>query len=380
MATSTAQVTVVAVFSNMSTAQSAASELESNGFPREDIYLHSGETAEVVNESEPTGRRTDHAEGGVKGWFKSLFGSDGEEESEAQRDYEEAFRSGNTVLALDTTKEDAERASAVLNRHAPVDVHAEAGDASDETVAGTSVGTRGSLHTGASLRSSSDARGEESTSIPVVEEEIKVGKRAVVRGGARIHSRVIEEPVEDKIRLRRERLHIERKPVDRPAGEADLRSGTDQVIEVKEYAEEPVVSKQARVKEEVRVRKDTTETTERVRDTIRRTEVNVENLNPERSPMEGPGTDVDRDFRTDFASRYSHTGETYEAHAPAYRYGYEMANDSRYRGRDFDEVEPNLRTEFARREPDSTWERIKESVRYGWNKVTGRTRSATASR
>jgi uncharacterized protein (TIGR02271 family) len=333
---------------------------------------------EAANQPESASRHSSQSEGGIKGWFRSLFGT--QEEAEEQRDYEEAFRSGNTILALDTTEDNAERAAEVLNRHSPMNVHTEAGDASAETVAGTSVGTRGSIGNSQSRQSSIDALEKQPESIPVVREELKVGKRPVVLGGARIHSRVVEEPVEENVRLRRERLRIERKPVDRPASEADLRSGTDQVIEVKEYAEEPVVSKQARVTEEIRVKKDATEGTESVRDTVRHTEVNVENLNQERSGREAASSDLDRAFRADFASRYSDSGESYEAYAPAYGYGYEMANDSRYCGRAFDEVEPELRTEYARRHPDSTWDRIKESVRYGWNKVTGRTRSATASR
>jgi hypothetical protein len=188
----------------------------------------------------------------------------------------------------------------------------------------------------------------------------------------------VEEPVEENIRLRQERLRIDREPANRPVA-ADLRSGQEQVIEVKEYAEEPVVSKQARVKEEVRIRKDMTERAETVRDTVRHTEVDVENLSSETSRWAGSGQSLEHDFQNDFASRYFDSGEHYETYAPAYQYGYEMASDSRYRERAFDEVEPELRTEYARRHPDSTWDRIKESVRYGWNKVTGRTRAATSS-
>jgi len=46
---------------------------------------------------------------------------------------------------------------------------------------------------------------------------------------------------------------------------------------VTETAEEAVVSKTARVTEEVVVSKDVTERTERVADTVRRTEVDVDN-------------------------------------------------------------------------------------------------------
>ena len=160
MATSTTDVTVVAVFSNISTAQSAANALVSNGFSIGDIYIHSGKTAAVA-------RQADHAE---PAWFKALFGSEGNRE--AQRAYEEAFKSGNTILGLDTTEQDAARAADVLNRYPPINVHTEAGDASVRTIAGTSVGTRGSLVTPPSRRVSNQAG---------VKEDVRVKKDALER-------------------------------------------------------------------------------------------------------------------------------------------------------------------------------------------------------
>jgi uncharacterized protein (TIGR02271 family) len=369
----TTRVTVVAVFSNVSKAEAAVSELASSGFASSDISLHSTEAAATHQERQAT-----HQEGGIKAWFKSLFGS--EEHTDEQRDYEEAFTSGNTIVAIDTAERDVERVADILNRHSPINVHEEAGGAAAGTAAGTSVGTRGGVGSAPPRQGGSGAREKESGSIPVVEEQLKVGKRVVVRGGARVYSRIVEEPVEETIRLREERVRIEREPANRPANDADLQSGRDQVIEVKEYAEEPVVSKQTRVVEEVRVGKDATEKTETVRDTVRNTEVNVENLNKETSRAASSSTDVDEEFRNDFASRYASSGEKYEAYEPAYRYGHAMANDPRYRGRDFGEVESDLRAEYRRQYPESAWDRIKESVRYGWNKVAGRTRSATGSR
>jgi hypothetical protein len=208
MATSTADITVVAVFSNISTAQLAANELVSKGFSLGDIYLYSGEMAAFANEAKHAGQHSTSPEGPLKGWFKSAFGN--EKESEAQREYEDAFKSGNTILALNTTQPDAARAADVLNRYSPTNVHAEAGDASAQTVAGTSVGTRGSLGTPTSRRSSTCIRETEPEPVPVREEQLSRGKRGVVRGDARIHSRVLEELVEESSHPRQERLPIER--------------------------------------------------------------------------------------------------------------------------------------------------------------------------
>lgn len=211
----------------------------------------------------------------------------------------------------------------------------------------------------------------EELGLPVVEEELKVGKRVVQKGGVRVYSRMSERPVEEEVRLREERVRVDREPVNRPASEADIRAGRDQVIEVPEYAEEPVVAKEARVVEEVRIGKDATERTEKVNDTVRRGDVRVENL--------GRGdADIDSDYRRHFAATYP-AGD-YEDYAPAYRYGADIASDTRYRGRDYNEIEPELRQDYSRRYPESAWERVKDAVRYGWDKVTGKAHSATASR
>ena len=66
--------------------------------------------------------------------------------------------------------------------------------------------------------------------IPIVEEAIHVETRQVERGGVRIYSHVTEQPVEQEVHLRDERVTVERRPVDRPATERDLaafKEGTD---------------------------------------------------------------------------------------------------------------------------------------------------------
>ena len=50
----------------------------------------------------------------------------------------------------------------------------------------------------------------------MVEEDISISKREVERGHVRIYSRVTEHPVEEAVRLREEKVTVERRPVDRP--------------------------------------------------------------------------------------------------------------------------------------------------------------------
>jgi uncharacterized protein (TIGR02271 family) len=111
--------------------------------------------------------------------------------------------------------------------------------------------------------------------IPLSEEELQVGKRIVDRGTTRIRRYVVEKPVEQNVSLQSERVTVERR---QPVGTTTA-PGTgafeERVVEVRETAEEPVVSKTAHVAEEVVVGWEATERTETVRDTVRREEVEI---------------------------------------------------------------------------------------------------------
>jgi uncharacterized protein (TIGR02271 family) len=126
------------------------------------------------------------------------------------------------------------------------------------------------------LRGSDTGRDEV---IPVAEEELHVGKREVSRGRVRIRSHVTERPVQEQVTLAEERVQVERRPVEgsaRAGAMSDDNLFRERTIEVEERGEEAVVSKEARVVEEVLVRKEADQRTETVSDTVRKTEVEVE--------------------------------------------------------------------------------------------------------
>jgi stress response protein YsnF/sporulation protein YlmC with PRC-barrel domain len=118
------------------------------------------------------------------------------------------------------------------------------------------------------------------TTIPVIKENFEVGKRQEETGGIRIHKRVVDEPVEQKVNLREEHVKVDRRNVDRPATDADFDHSKDEDIEIREHAEVPVVNKEARVVEEIRVKKEVTEHDETVKGSVRNTEVHVDELEP----------------------------------------------------------------------------------------------------
>lgn len=114
---------------------------------------------------------------------------------------------------------------------------------------------------------------ENETTIPVVKEDLQVGKKEVETGGIRLRSRVMEEEVSKDVNLRDETVRVERNSVDRKASETDFQ---EEEIEELEYDEVPVVNKEARVVEEISLTKEVTERDETINDTVRNTEVDID--------------------------------------------------------------------------------------------------------
>jgi stress response protein YsnF len=109
--------------------------------------------------------------------------------------------------------------------------------------------------------------------IPVIREDLEVGKREMETGGVRVNTRIKEEEVEKHISLHEETVHVERTPTDRIAGAGDFR---EEEVEMHERAEVPVVNKEARVIEEISLNKEVTERDETIRDSVRNTEVDID--------------------------------------------------------------------------------------------------------
>ncbi|XKM43602.1 YsnF/AvaK domain-containing protein (plasmid) [Rhizobium ruizarguesonis] len=117
--------------------------------------------------------------------------------------------------------------------------------------------------------------GSRDEAIPVVEENLRVGKRDVNNGSVRVRAYTVETPVRENVSLRDENVEIERRTVDRPLTDAD-RAFQDRTISAEEHHEEAVVSKDARVVEEIGIRKTASDRTETIDDSVRKTEVEVE--------------------------------------------------------------------------------------------------------
>ena len=77
----------------------------------------------------------------------------------------------------------------------------------------------------------------------------------------------------------------------------------------------------------------------------------------------------DRDFRTDWERAFRSTGFGYERYQPAYQYGYAVGSEPRYRGRQWNDVEADVRRDWEQRHPNDAWEDFKDAVRHAWEHV-----------
>lgn len=354
----------------------------------------------------------------IKNFFSDIFGTD--RSTDAQM-YSEAVTRGHYVLTVTADSErEVERAADIVERYGPVDIDEQSQQWSAGAMAGQDSARMGTMQSpgmsqqsahlasqqpqqGSSLQGAgfqgaglqgTDMQGSgiqgsgiqgsgiqgsgiqgaglqgsqyldsqqraDTTAIPVIQEELKIGKREVQRGGVRIYQRVIETPVNETVGLREEHVNVERHPVDRPVSAADVNAFKETTIEMRESAEEAVVEKTARVVEEVVVGKEVSQRQENISDTLRRTEVEVEQLSPS----------DDAYFRGHWSSNYGQAGGTYDDYAPAYSYGSSMARSETYRGRPWNDVEGSLRTDWESRNTGSTWENMKAAVRHGWDRIT----------
>jgi uncharacterized protein (TIGR02271 family) len=233
-----------------------------------------------------TGGTTDQ-DTGFFASLKEMFMPD-----EDRHAYSEAIRRGGFLLTAKVGGDHAERAMDILEEHGAVDLdgrqeswRAEGwkADAGAQTLAnGTVVTTAAAAGTAAaapkqgSAAPAPAAAAGKDESIALVEESLRVGKRAVTGGRVRVRSYVVETPVEEQVTLREESVSVERRDVDRPIAAADEAAFRDRTIEATATSEEAVVSKTAHVTGEVVVSKGVEERVETVRDTVRRTEVEVE--------------------------------------------------------------------------------------------------------
>lgn len=239
---------LVAVYDSRSEAEQAYRAVLTSGIAEDHLRLCDQQRTAVQAEDQ----------GSIWDW---LFGSDVPETD--RRRYDDHLASGGTVLSvlMDAPSiANVDQVEELLGRYNPVEMHEED---TRQGLSGQPVSSAGSL----GERSRTDAREQV---IPLPQEELQVGKTATERV-RHIRTYVVEEPVQKDVRLRDERTIVER----RPATGAATGKPAERDIEIREVHEQPVVQKSVRGGEELVVRKEASERTERVADTVKKTEVDL---------------------------------------------------------------------------------------------------------
>jgi len=195
---------------------------------------------------------------------------------------------------------------------------------------------------GAGGRTTGGEQGE--ARVPVAEERLNVDKRQAELGEVQLRKTVEEEEQTVPVELEREEVRVDRRDVgDRPvqAGEEVFQEGTIRVPVRGEVAE---VNKEAVVTGEVVVGKERTTERQDVSDTVRRERV-----------------EVDKDYDQHRSGFQQHFGQRQQQHGaqwgtrswedaePNYQYGYSAGRNSQYQGRQFEDIEPDLRRDYEDR-------------------------------
>ena len=218
--------TVIATIESAKIAQQLIDELIEAGFEDQDVEILAGDEDELVAEIVERG-----------------FGK-----ADA-RGYAQAVGRGKTVVAARAAAGKAEKAAAIMERY-----EADASEPGSEL---------------------------DEASVAEVEENVAVGKRKVLSGGVRVTTSVNEQPVEETVTLRDEQVEVERQPANRKLKPEEAEAAfQEKTVEMLGTSEELEVSKEARVVGEIALGKRIDEREEKVRDKVRRTQVEVEEIKP----------------------------------------------------------------------------------------------------
>jgi len=271
---------VVTVYDTLPHAEKAVSILKAAGYQDDDIS--------VVNQKTLAASGAHEVDVREPGLWRRLFGSNVLDHEATV--YGRAVEGGGVVVSVRVPQEDVPRVMGLLDTHDPVDVLERAAKVgavpANLAKAAATAAVTAAPATAAAKAVASAARPDSSDVIRLAEEQLNVGKRLVEEGTTRIRRFVTEKPVEASVTLHEEHAQVLRRAISDPDYIADV-DWSDKMIEVIESAEQAVVSKSARVVEEVIVRKEGTDHVETVRDKVRRQQVDVQHLDAEKQRKVG---------------------------------------------------------------------------------------------
>lgn len=298
--------TLAAVFETRAEATLAKNELLQNGYDASAIRIH--DSGSVAG----TARINDDASilGNVKQMFSELFGRDHAD----QHVYAEALNRGHTVLSLETgSLDEAERAADIIDDFNPIDIDEHesmwraSGWGADVLRSGT-----GPLQTSVGAQQAAPEqhgiRPREDAVVFARSEQVVLAPGSLQRG--------------------------------------DVASGTVPP------AAEAVAD---------------------IQNTVQRSGMRIyprdAGINQDSIDIQTGNQQPDDDyFRSHWEKTY--TGGTYQEYDPAYRYGESLKDNPVYRDKEWNDVEPEARASWESRQPQSSWDKFKDAVKHGWDRLT----------
>jgi uncharacterized protein (TIGR02271 family) len=280
---------IVAVFKTAVDADEAVRALQANNLPSSAIRRYRRDDPSIPGRPESTQEQGVHyqsqaapadtrASGGFWSWLTGEDRGDWRDPNYADSDdqyYSRSVEAGNTVVAVHVDQADSERVMRLLADQNPIGLEDSGAEATTSTTSGNELrmGTTAEQRSASGEQRMGAAPGQHDETIPLAEEQVQVGKARLERP---VHVRrfVVERPVEQQVNLRDERVEIERRPAQGTT--VGDRAFEERTVEVRESHEVPMVNKTAEVTEEAVVRREGTERTETVRDTVRKEEIEVD--------------------------------------------------------------------------------------------------------
>jgi len=284
--------TIVAVFDTAAHAEAAVKALKAGGFADADIS--------IINEDRLARGRKAIAEGAREtGFWSRLFGSDDDMYQHEAAVYNQVVDKGGVVVSARVLDTEVAHAVAILDLHRPVDVHDRAitsgiappahVEAVEKKLDAVPLAAAQQVALPAKVAERNDQI------LRLAEEQLQVGKQMVETGRTRVRRFTTEREVSTDVTLHEEHAEVLRRAVTDPAYVGDL-DWEDRTIEVVETAEQALVSKTARVVEEVSLRKVGSEHVATVHEKLRHQQVEIGRVEVGGQPIQPPRVHA-RDYR-----------------------------------------------------------------------------------
>ncbi|MEO6588637.1 MAG: DUF2382 domain-containing protein, partial [Pyrinomonadaceae bacterium] len=221
--------TIVGIFDDYTEAQAAVKALGNAGVKQGDVNIArnegSGKDYTTYGGSKSKNYDTGESIGeSISDFFGNLFGTNDDPSATSETDiYAESVRRGSTVVTANVAENMADKAADILNDNGAIDIdrrHAQYRSAGYKKFDRQAKPyTAEETH-----KEMKNFKDQTEVALPVIEEQLNVGKKVVNRGGVRIHTAVTEKPVEEQINLRAETVNVERHKVNREATDTDMKN------------------------------------------------------------------------------------------------------------------------------------------------------------